>query len=128
MWSPLRSWNFVEFLAFFLPALVVSYLQIRQTKNKLHYKSLPMPFCCGIQSFKAIGLWGRLLGFETKTRREPLRPILAKMGLETRLQTEIKPRDSITDSLVLSLAMILSRLRNFLNWACLTKVKYAAEL
>jgi len=44
--SRLRSCNFFEFLAFFLPALVVSYLQIQQTKNKLIYKSFPKPYLC----------------------------------------------------------------------------------
>jgi len=35
--SRLRSCNFFEFLSFFLPAFVVSYLQIQQTKNTCKY-------------------------------------------------------------------------------------------
>jgi len=42
----LRSCNFFEFLAFFLPASVVSYLQIQQTKNMLIYKSFTKPYFC----------------------------------------------------------------------------------
>ena len=44
--SRLRSCNFFEFLAFFLPALVVSYLQIQQTKNTLIYKSVTKAYFC----------------------------------------------------------------------------------
>jgi len=40
MSSPLHSRNFFEYLAFFLPALIVSYLHIQQTKSMLKYQSL----------------------------------------------------------------------------------------
>jgi len=43
---------FFEFLAVFLPALVVSHLQIQQTKGTLNYGNFAMPYRCGIKSLK----------------------------------------------------------------------------
>ena len=66
MSSLLRSWIFFEFLAFFLLALVVSYLQAHQTKNT--WKCIFADPCrCSIQSVKAILLWPRPVAFETET-------------------------------------------------------------
>ena len=52
MSSPLRSWIIFEFLAFFPPILIVSYLEIQQTKNSLNFGSFPQPYPCNIQSLK----------------------------------------------------------------------------
>jgi len=57
--SALQSRIFFEILAFFIPALVISYLQIQQTKNTLNYRSFTKPYRCSIQSLKATWLWPR---------------------------------------------------------------------
>ena len=83
MLSQLRSCNFFEFLAFFLPALVFSYLQIQQTKNTFIYKSFTKPYFCSAQSLKQMYLWSRPRQDlkETETR---------KLGS---LETKTKHRD-----------------------------------
>ena len=59
----LPTWNFFKFLAFFRHVLVVSYLQIQQTKNLWIIEIL-------INHFFAIIKVSRPETFETKTRRE----------------------------------------------------------
>jgi len=46
---------FFEFLVYLRPVLIVSYLQIQQTKNSLNYKSFTKLFLCDIQNLKTIG-------------------------------------------------------------------------
>jgi len=43
MLSPLGYKNCFEFLAFFVPVLVVSYLQIQQTINTFNYRTVAKP-------------------------------------------------------------------------------------
>ena len=65
MSSPLRNCIVFQFLAFFLPVMVVSYT--------CRYRSFPKPYRCSIQSLKAIGLWLRPETFETETRKNGFR-------------------------------------------------------
>jgi len=83
--SRLWSCNFLEFLAFFLPALDVSYLQIQQTKNMLIYKSFTKPyFCRPRQDFKPSRL--RLEKWAVSRPRPHLEsPSLPNMQWETNI-------------------------------------------
>jgi len=74
MSSSLLSRFFFNFLAFFRPVLVVSYLQIQKTKVVGLYNFY---YTISLQFSKFLDLQ---LAFETETRP---RPRLAKMGLET---------------------------------------------
>jgi len=85
--------KFLEFLAVFLPGLVVSYLLIRQIKNTLNCRGLTKPYRWWIQRLEAIGLWPTPASF--RPRQELKHSRLKKMGLETRQSREI-----ITDSYV----------------------------
>ena len=51
--------QFFRISGIFLPALVVSYLQIQQAKNTLIFKSFTKPCCCSTQSLKWMYLWSR---------------------------------------------------------------------
>ena len=86
MSSSLLTWMFFTFLVLSRHVLVVSYLQIQQTKN--HWKKPILT-----NQFFAI--------FKVSRQRPRLvlkssRPRLEKMDLKTSLETETKSRDSIT--------------------------------
>jgi len=84
------SWNFVELRTFTLPALVVSYLQMQQTKHTLKYRSSSKQDYCSIQSLRTLGFWPRPVTFETETRHETFKTETRKYG------SRDLSRDSIT--------------------------------
>ena len=98
--------NFFEFLTFFQPVLVVSYLQIQQ-KNLFSCRSFTKPFLCDIQCLKTIGsdrdLW------PSKPRRD-LKPSIEtetrKNGLETPLLPWLHSRHLSVDYPVYSIEII----------------------
>ena len=76
---------FIKFLAFLLPVLVVSYLQIQRTKNRCSIEILPYHFF-------AIFKVSRPVDFEVETRPETFES-------ETRKnESRDESRDSITDT------------------------------
>jgi len=75
--------QFFRNLAVFLPALVVSYLQIQQTKHTLIYKSFTKPYCCSTQNLKRMYLWPRQDVKPSRLRLEKWEVSKPRPNLET---------------------------------------------
>ena len=105
MSSSLRTWIFFKFLAFFRRILVVSHLQIQQTKI-VELRNFNKPFLCNIQSLETWNLRDRDRDTQKWVSRRASRP---RPSLETpSLILVINVNFSVTATCVFYLSWLIN--------------------